>query len=363
MFHLFKKTYLHIDGFINKDEDRIVISATQGFPLLSTASNLFVGRLFAHGTQMSNVVGPTQFFPSFKDLITFCFEYNQSTDRKIVIYLDQQAWMEFTSKWFKTIFVNIDADSAYKIQLAYFNQLIMIGGRGEKYLSDQYREFLFSKSEFSEVFNNTTIDAAEKQEILSTISGFRSYEFLVGSYLYNGSHSEELKQVMFIFMNRWAEEHFKEVWRGIQESLLSPKIVELFRLRTYTLENMLEMVDDPALQTFRATNAWRELGGVANVHEPMNITNFTPSQIEELKEGVRLLHGLTSFGNTAIDIAHRGYILDSEVDSILDKELHSSEVWIKVWSLRDLENVRAHLIKYFIFNQDNDLAMAPFFLE
>ncbi len=367
MFHLFKKTYLATDQFIDKDSHRIVISSRQGFPILNNASNLFSGRLFAHGTSLSEIVGPTMVYPTFADMLRFCSDFNTATDEKIVIYCDPQSWMEFTSKWFKIIFKNINSDAAWKINLSYFNQAILLGIRGQKYLQDQIREFFgsLSRSEFETIFNSSTVNNDDKQSILDNVTGFRSLEFLIGTYLYNGSYKDELKSALFLFINRATEEYAKEAWRGIQEGILNPTIQELFRLRTdYSLDNMLEMADDPAIQSLKNTNAWRHLGGVGNVHQQMDITNYTPSQVTLLKEVCTAFH-LTDgeYIHLFLDISHRGYLIDDDLDTIIGLQRHISDPHFRFYGARDIENLRVYLISYFIINQENTSVLSPFELE
>jgi hypothetical protein len=370
MFHLFKKTYLSIDSFINKNLDRIVISKDHGFQILNNAVHIFSGRLFAYGENVDDIIKSDGVYPTFTDMMQFCFDYNNSTDSKIVIYCDQEAFMYITSKWFKTIFVNISADAAYKIILAYFNQLILIGGRAEKGLQDQYREFLFSKAEFQAVFDSISVTQQEKTDMLSTVSGFRSIEYLIGSYLYNGSHKEELRSLMYLMINRYTEERLKELWRQVQESILYEPAQQQMNLRSYNLENMLEMIDDPQLHTLKSTNAWRSLGGVGEIHTPMDITSLTASQVQQLKDQVNFIDAyVENIGarfEEVIDICHRGVLSDSEMNSFLSRDKYPLLEGNKFWSARDKENIRGFLVEYFMIEKKYNrhlISLAPFELE
>jgi len=372
MFHLFNKTYLHIDSFINGYEDRMVISETNGYPMFDLLEKVYTGTLLAYGTSVSEVVGPEKKYEKFLNLFEFCFDRNNETETRIVIYCDPEAFMEISSVWFKTIFVNIDSQSAYKILKAYFAKLILQGGRGEPHLNNQYREFLFSYEDFKVIFDRVEVTEAEASALLSKIVGFRSMEYLVASYTYNASHKQELKATVYKMLTRFVEEFLIEGWRTIQENILKEDFQTEFDLAYYNLDNILDMVNDPKLEALKSTNAWRALAGVGDYRKPLDMTTLTQSDVDLIKEQISFMDahvGTESHPNFTramkyIDICHRGELTEEELDLLLDPEFHPIED-TRWWSIKDRENMNLYLLEM-IFNErlkGRTSSLSPYLLK
>jgi hypothetical protein len=368
MFHLFNKTYLHIEPCIDTNENRIVISEGNGFQMLQVLEQISFGRLYSAGQRVSDIVGPDKTYTSVNDMFEFCLNFNKTTNKRMVIYCDQTAFMTLASIWFKTIFVDITVDAAYNIIKAYFSKLALVGDRDGARTTDAYREFIFTKLEFLTVFNSITLEQ-NSSSILEKVAGFRSVEYLTGSYLYNGSHKEELKEKLFLIINRNIQDALEDLWRHFQENSLLESFQQAQNLRHYDIENILEIFNDPALQSLRSTNAWRTLSGVGDSNSSMNLTALTSSQVDQIKAQLEQF----SVSNeivyqrylTYIDIAHRGYVLDNEINKILFPEYHPAFQY-EWWGRKDIETVNVFLLMYFaneIEQQRQHQTLQPYVLK
>jgi hypothetical protein len=368
MFHLFNKTYLHIEPCIDTNENRIVISEVNGFQMLQVLEKISFGRLYAAGQKISDIVGPDKAYSSINDMFEFCLNFNKTTNKRIVIYCDQSAFMTIVSIWFKTIFVDITIDAAYNIVKGYLSKLVLLGDRDGANSTDSYREFIFNKSDFWTIFNNVTLDE-NSSSILEKVTGFRSIEYLTGSYLYNNSHKEELKEKLFLIINRNVQDMLEDLWKHYLETSLLESFQQSRALRYYNFDNILEMVNDPMLQTLKSTNAWQSYSAVGNAKVNMNLTILTPAQINQLKE--QLIE--FSVSNevvyqrylTYLDIAHRGYILDEEINKILDPKFHPSfqYAW---WGKKDVETINIFLLMFYaneIEKQRHTQTLQPYVLK
>jgi hypothetical protein len=349
MFHLFNKTYLHIEPCIDTNENRIVISKENGHQMLQVLEQISFGRLYAAGKQVSDIVGPDKTYTNINDMFEFCLNFNKTTNKRIVIYCDQESFMTIVSIWFKTIFVDITVDAAYNIVKGYFSKLVMLGGRDQAKSTDMYREFIFNKLEFWTVFNSVTL-AQNSSSILEKIAGFRSVEYLVGSYLYNDSHKEELKEKLFLIVNRNIQDILEDLWKHFQENALLESFQQAQGLQNYNFDNILEIFNDPALQSLKSTNAWTSLSEVGDSTSSTNLTVLTPSQIAQIKAQLVQF----SVSNeivyqrylTYIDIAHRGYILDEEIEKILLPQYHPTFQY-EWWGRKDIETINIFLLMFF----------------
>jgi len=349
MLHLFNKTYLHIDPCINTNHNRIVLSEENGHQMLEVLEKISFGRLYAAGKQLSDIVGPNKTYTSVNDMFEFCLNFNKTANKPMIIYCDQKSFMTIAAIWFKTIFVDITADAAYDILKGYLSKLVLFGDRENAKSTDVYKEFIFNKSEFFTVFKSVTLEQ-NSYSILEKVAGFRSIEYLVGSYLYNGSHKEELKEKLLLIINRYVQDVLEDLWKHYLETAVLESFQQDRGLKYYNFDNLLDMVDDPMLQTLKSTNAWTMYSGTGNPQENMSMTTLNAAQIQQLKEQLLEFNGSNEVAYqrylTYIDIAHRGYILDSEIDKIIDPKYHPPFQY-EWWGLREVQTVNILLLMFF----------------
>jgi hypothetical protein len=349
MLHLFNKTYLDVDFCIDINEHRIVVSKENGVSMLEVLEKISSGKLYAAGETVDTIVGHDKNYTSMNDLFEFCLNFNKTTNKKMIIYCDQVAYMTIAATWFKTIFFDITADAAYNIIKAYFTKLILFGGRNEWNTTSLFSEFIFGKAEFNSVFNNIVLEE-NYLGILDKVTGFRSIEYLVSSYLYNKSHKEELKEKLSLMINRNIEGAMEDLWRHYQETALMESFQQARGLQYYNFDNILDMENDPALNSIKITNAWRLHSNSGDNRLGMNMTLLNASQIQQIKDQFVEFsvsnEKIYQRSMTYIDIAHRGYVLDEEIDKILYPQFHPTFQY-EWWSRKDVETINIFLLMFF----------------
>jgi hypothetical protein len=358
MFHLFRKTYIEVDSYIDPNVHRIVISETNGHPVLEMFSSLYVGTPLAFGVTYDDVVGEGKRFSTFLEMIQFCFNQNESTDQKIIIYCDPAAYVKVISLWFKTIFVNIDATAAYRIIQGNFSKEIMITHRTIQGLADQYGNFLPDLATFQTVFDNVSVDEVDAYSFINGLGNNRSIEYLLAAYIYDGSHKDELKFRLWSMVNRHVEEYFKEAWRSIQLNILKESWQSLLGTATYTIDNITEVLDDPALEPLKRTNAWRAASGGSNVaRTPLDLSTFTEEELTQIKH---LAHK-TYLHTLPTDPVHPGFerkhvyidmikspgLTDEELTQVLDYEINPPDD-LRFYSMKDEESINVYFIDWIL---------------
>lgn len=373
MIHLFSKTYLDLDSFIITDLDRIVISETNGYPMVQLLDDLSDGTLVTFGPTIEEVVGPEKRFSSMAEMLEFCYDHNESTDRKIIFNCDKVAFVKIAAYLFKLIFANIDADSAYRIIDAAFSRHILLGGRDILYAESKWLDSKPTKAEFVAAFNSTTVDVAAAS-LLTKIKTKASVEYLLASYFYNGSYKDNLKPIVRLMMTRNAEEELKETWRSLQTNILRPSVQQAIGTQSYTIDNVTDMVNDPALAALKKTNAWRAANGVASPREPLDLTTFTDAEITKLKEQVVWLrYFVFGFDDSSpmhqrirlyIDLLKKPQLTDADLDAVLNFE-HVSQDDDRFWSLKDRDHINIFLIEHILeAKKSNNLSvLQPYLLK
>ncbi len=242
MLHLFNKTYLEIDSFINLNIDRIVISKEAGLNLLENLKQLYIGRLFACGATLSDVVGTDKIYPTFASMLDFCYEFNNTADKKIVIYCDKATYMTLSSMWFKMNFKEIDSTAAYRIIKASFSKDILLGGKTVHNLEDEYLQALPSQLEFHNAYQLATVDASSLTSFMSKIADGKSIEYMMSSYFVDGSYKDQLKKSVRFMINRHVEVSLYEVWKSIQTNILRKSVQEALSTETLIMNEVTILV-------------------------------------------------------------------------------------------------------------------------
>jgi hypothetical protein len=375
MFHLFRKTYIEVDSFVDPNVNRIVISETHGYPVLEMLSKIYLGTPIAFGLTYDDVVGEGKRFNTFLEMIQFCFNQNESTGKKIIIYCDPAAYIKVISLWYKSIFVNIDAVSAYRITRANFSKEIMITHRAIQGLENQYNNFLPDLATFQTVFDAVSVDDLNIDAFINGLGDNRSIEYLLAAYVYDGSHKDELKFRIWSMINRHVEEYLKEAWRSIQLNILKENWQSLLGTSTYTIDNITEVLDDPILEPLKRTNAWRAVSGGSNIaRTPLDLSTFTEEELIHIKH---LAHK-TYLHTLPTDPVHPGFerkhvyidmikspgLTDEELAQVIDYEINPPDD-LRFYSMKDEESINVYFVDWILeMKRNNNVAMLqPYVLK
>jgi Trp operon repressor len=218
------------------------------------------------------------------------------------------------------------------------------------------------------------VSASAAQNLLTKVKQKSSVEYLLASYFYNGSFKTELKPVIRLMMTRNAEEHLKEAWRVIQANIMRTSVQQQIGTAVYTIDNVLDMIDDPALQALKKTNAWRAAAGVGSPRELLDLTTFTAEEIATIKEQVVWLkYFILGFDESSpihqrvrlyIDILHKSGLSDDDLNQVLNFENIASDD-DRFWSFKDREHINVYLIEYVLDAKktSNLEALKPYLLK
>jgi len=351
MIHLFNKTYLDIDAFIDDSQDRIVISAQNGFPMLGRPEPLQYGWLHAYGTSFDEVVGAGKTFSSIFDMFQFCLDKNISDNRRVIIYCDKETFMTISSLWFKTIFKSIDAEHSYKFVKSAFARSVIIGAKSNARIQATYLAQIPTMSEFSTAFAGASTEASS-EEFLASIANFKSLEFLLSSYLVDGSYKEQLKTVYRLMINRTVETMMLDAWKCIRYNALQTEFQSTVGISHYTIDNILDLLSDPGVAGLVNALPYT-LPSTEGVKSSLDLTTISDTEFNELKSKVELILSypsgdmgpifskFTQYFNTA----RKAEFTDSDLESAIALELLNSE-GVRLWSLKDRDNINIYFIDH-----------------
>lgn len=119
MLHLFKRVYVTTDAGLDITNNRIVISAEHGFPMYHPLEEFKDGgKLLGYGPNLDGVYESMPRVSNFPQLIEFLYNY----DDRVIVYVDDQQFMEFMALWYKALFKNPTSSSTWDILNAYIRK-------------------------------------------------------------------------------------------------------------------------------------------------------------------------------------------------------------------------------------------------
>ena len=243
MLHLFKEIYADYDTNVNVKYYRVVISDANGYPV---DSSLNPAILLHHARSFDDLIGDGKQFSTFSDFITFLSNKHDELGYVIQIYLDKPAFAKFTANWYKLLFVNCTAESAFNIVKSYQTKAF----NATRTRNNSNNPHLLTLSEFTSVFNLVTEDFSQMARFVVANTDKLSTELIVPAYYNNGSLGNILAERLRVSITNDLAAFFKEVRSDILNSALNPAFRQAIGSNLYTINNVEEMINDPALDIF-----------------------------------------------------------------------------------------------------------------
>lgn len=263
MIHLIGKLYLTTDKNIDKDTNRVVISDAFGFPELGrfdeSHNDLYEGILIGYA-QSNNV---PEDYTSWGDMITNLITVSAAENSKVYIYADTSSSTEILTAWFKMLLPAASAATIHSLILSYNYKLELVDGNDTNPLI--VKDFDVYQAVFSATAPlDINIDYNEV-----------SIEFLLASYINDGSYSTELIHKLRVILKRHGEDIVREA-KNIHYQ-------------------MLNLGDKPA-SIMTDSKIW-PLGSHLKSSHTADISKMTPADIETI--GTFLIEWPVDFVDTS----------------------------------------------------------------
>ena len=352
MIHLFEKTYLELETFIQLSEQRFVISENSGYPLDYLLDKMHPNKHLGNGNSIADLIGEGKQFATIEDFFLFCLNKNADTSKRVIIYCDKTTLIKLACYWFKTIFANIDASSAHAIIKTDLIKGAFWDKSGHKAF---YRDSIPTEEEVTAIFNSTTVDIANEKniELFQATETSRSIEYAMASYLFNGSKAESVRKSLEFFMGRKIEGSLLSMKYFIQQGSLNPELTKFFTDVEISLDNILAVT---------STEFFIELE--AAVLRQTDFKNLTEQQFTQLKTYLQMsidyqLESQDVIENPCIrmsleylDYFYRGRGLSlSDLDEVINKSLIINDFIHRFWDTGDFANVNLFLFEIFRRNK------------
>lgn len=341
MLHLFNKVYLASDASISVDFDRVVISNKHGVKMLEALDKVSYGELLYYGKTLDETLSDL----SFEDFIQVLKTRVESTNKKVIIYADDEGFSTFAAHWFKAIFANITATEAWRILSFYIEkQSILQNSRTSSTTTNQKTFANVTEELFVEHFKNAAESSVQLGDQLSI-------EYLIANYLYDSSYEEELKKTLH-----------KVLERTIKELVI--EIKQSYVLNKYKSQYPQAAKDE---SFFMSSTLYKDstLGQVSSLTDTIDIMNASEEDIAKYKLIAKdITQNWDQFKATSyavkfidyIDIVRKPALTKTDINTFINFE-KTGVGTIRVFSISDQEKINVYFLDYILQDNEKDLSV------
>lgn len=288
MIHLFKKVYLETDQKLDVDENRIVISKTSGQPVSDYVQQSFIGKLYyccegfeiclkSFGAKerpqeedirieeegMVTTYVPEKIFEDFYEFLTFVDHCYEETQEPLYIHVDQKAFNFFMVHWYKILFPNITFESFSALLKSYILYNKAFGSSSRVKMRSSEFDLIFEEENLKTFFDSLEIDLEKSKKFVEENKSSFSLEFLLSSYSYNKSCSQELIKPVSALLKKVIEHEMYEAKERIYIHLNSKNFLDQLNLNgKYNIYNIEEIMQEKQLSVVFDRSIWAKTNNI-----------------------------------------------------------------------------------------------------
>jgi hypothetical protein len=355
MLHLLKKVYLTSDRAIDIDLDRVVISKNYGIKPLNSIT-VEHGLLINYSKDITDIVGADKDYSDITDMITTLAEFCENSQKRVIIYADDSAFVKIIAYWYKLTFRNIDSESA---KLYLDNSLSKFytfeSARANRFATTD-TAFSIDTSSFDSEFKSAT--PVGREEFLGKYLSDISVEGLLASYLYNGSAKQELKASLTPLISKDLEKYLYELKEIFFTHFTTRRLADKLSLdKHYDWTNLTTIFQDQSRfgELFINDRIWnKKTMYTPTAGDNVKLSNITQADVQAFRD-FAVIAGSTwdeesSYVNVKSDINKLDFLgvvtdfSDELLDTIIDVESSFEHAAGSFFSI-DLETVNHYFIE------------------
>lgn len=276
MIHLFNKIYLDTDELVVDQQKKIFISSVGVKYILKELEN-------KNNTTIDCFLSIEELLQKYKSLNGF-FNQLKKYNEKIIIYADEKNYLFLLTCWLKSIFKNSKEENIFFLIKSFlFRDTIFNNSRfnfEEK--KDKKSYYTLDEKIFKKIYKDSY------KENLDSLKSCVSIEYLLTTFLYDGSFKEELKQSMKNLIRRDLIKYLFELKEIFLVHLRTKSFTKKLNLaREYDFSNFYEILNDESKfpKVFTTPEIWKKpFKTIGNDVDSVQLENITEKDIKVFKE-------------------------------------------------------------------------------
>lgn len=368
MFHLASKVYITSDKLIDLNSDRVVISATSGFPTHSELDGILSGQLIAYSTSVSEMF--TSRWNNLLSMINSLISHCETTELPVIIYADDDAFMHIMVSWYKIIFANATQttiENLIKFNVFRFKTFYRSTYSSNSGLNND--DTIFNITDLSDYYLAVEIpDISDINDFMNNHRNKTSVEFLLASYLNGGNHKEELKTVLKPLIKKDLEKFMHELKEIFWVHIMTNRFTTRASIPQRTVGNLPNVLGSTNkwIQLFTSSAYWGSpyMTSDSSTRDNVKFDNFTNETIADFIEFMNIAgqtwdeEGIYAFVKS--DVSKLDFIpcftSDTFTDEMLNNIIETESTFIHAagsfFSI-DLETVNNWLTTELLQKKDN----------
>ena len=227
MIHLFGRVYLTTDYNIDYNYDRVVCSEKFGVQNLSSLEELSGGSLITYAKSTDILVSNGDWLSFFSVLA----EHYIRNKTKVIVYADKESFIKIYVGYLKNVLKNPTLDTVRDyIELCIFRNKLFDSAT---YGGD------FDFTDFDNVYKNTVrVSNTKRDTFVSDYSDHLSIEFLLSTYLTNGTKLNSLSKSFSPLIEKDIDQYIEEAKTIFFLNLTNTSFCNALGITPYTYQNV-----------------------------------------------------------------------------------------------------------------------------
>lgn len=357
MLHLFNKVYVEFDDKIEIGFDRVVISERYGIPMLQQLDKVAGGELLSFGKSYKEVIGN-----DFINFLTSLKDFGTTSDKRIIIYCDNDAYKKLVAQWFVLIMPDLTLKE-FKTIIKYtvYNQRITSNTQLSSVHSVDMNNLWEGIGEVDAAWKSAKVLPEAQVNTFKGLGVNLSYEFLLASYLSGDDrYKEAFRKTLHMFLRRWFKEILSDNRQMVLLNLTNHRFLSTFNIDPESVDltkiDPLEGIvgfevysDDEIWERSQTQYGVCKLEGLSD--EKSNGLMILLKKVYGEFEGMQLDRSVFSL-DKYIGCTSRETLTDEEVKSLVDLVVNNPFDTCLVPRF-DFQNVNFPLMQYFLSQKFN----------
>lgn len=349
MLHLFNKVYLDFDDNIEINFDRVVISKQNGNQMYQALDKVAQGELHGCAKTYEEIVGTdfVGFLASLRD--------SSASGKKLILFCDVEAYKKVLGSFFKLILPKLDLNSFKElVKFNMYNQRI-ISNTNLAQVTGTTIDGVWSDFDVQQLWETTPDISAGSRSIFKNLNVNYSYEFLLASYLNDGSYKDTFKKTFHMFLRRWWSEMFSDNRQMILLNISNHKLMSHLGIDTSIIDITAAdpIANVPQLQSYSDNKIW------IRKEDKYGVCKLEGLGVKKADKLLKTLQNVFSYEGIAVDLNQfgegKGFLRTAcakEVDETIMGELLDYVVANPFDTCliprQDFENVNFPLLQHFL---------------
>lgn len=346
--------------------------------MLLNLDQIAYGELFDKSLSVSDLIGVDKKYPNYLSFFKKLNELTDASNKRVVVYADADAFYTLASAWLKIVCPNIDSQSAHRALKYYFIKDKLYGLSPFVEVRRNYEidstPYNIDLDLFATIFNNTENNREVSLEFLDSIISTISVEYLLASYLYDGSYKNPLMARTLILTNTNTQQLLFETKSLLSAYIGRKPFQQLLGITDLSINSFESLQNHPRISHWFDQNIWVIEGiGTHHEHSKINFQAIDSATVQKFKDDLLLINSQWEHVDVESDSFRRLDFIESVINNTFTDEEFAAAIDFEIngntgctiFRDQDKDRINFYLIDYLIdsYKSNNRENLIPYKLS